>query len=350
MRIAFVVNDPSTEEHNYTTTRLAMTALNMGHEPWLLGVADFIYDPSGEILAHASSAPADRKSYKSTEKFLADLTGESARKERLSLDDIDVLFLRSDPAEDSATRPWAQTSGILFGQLAVSRGVVVLNDPFNLANALNKTYFEMFPEQVRPKTCISRDISEIKQFIGARGGKAVIKPLQGSGGQSVFLVRPEDKPNLNQMIEAVTRDGYVIAQEYLPAAAKGDIRLFVMNGRPLTHKGKTAAFRRVSKKGDMRSNLHAGGRIEPAEVDEDALQLVEMVRPKLVRDGIFLAGLDVVGDKLMEINVFSPGGLGSAHKITKVDFTERVIAALERKVQYRRYYGNKLDNADLAAL
>jgi glutathione synthase len=243
---------------------------------------------------------------------------------------------------------WAQTSGILFGQLAVRRGVLVLNDPVNLANALNKTYFQHFPEQVRPRTCISRDPEEIKEFVAAEGGKAVIKPLQGSGGSSVFLIRNEDGANLNQMIEAVIRDGYCIAQEYLPAAAEGDVRLFVMNGQPLEQGGKVAAFRRVNRTGDARSNMHSGGKSEPVEVTEEMREIVDIVGPKLVRDGMFLVGLDIVGDKLMEINVFSPGGLGSASEFTGVDFSDLVIEDLERKVVERSDVGSGLTNAEAA--
>jgi len=102
--------------------------------------------------------------------------------------------------------------------------------------------------------------------------------------------------------------------------------------------------------GDMRSNIHAGGKLREAEVTETALRVAEIVRPKLVQDGMFLAGLDIVGDKLMEINVFSPGGLGSAQKFTKVNFSRYVIEALERKVQYMQYYGRNFDNVDLCTL
>ena len=140
----------------------------------------------------------------------------------------------------------------------------------------------------------------------------MIKPLQGSGGKNVFLVGEDERANLNQMLDAVLRDGYCVAQEYLPAAAKGDVRLFVMNGRPLSCDGKIAAFRRVNKDGDARSNMHTGGESEPVEVTDKMRRLVEIVRPKLVSDGMFLVGLDIVSDKLLEINVFSPGGLGSA--------------------------------------
>ena len=178
----------------------------------------------------------------------------------------------------------------------------------------------------------------------------MLKPLQGSGGASVFLVRPDDIPNINQMIDAVSRDGFVIAQEYLPAAAEGDMRLFMMNGRPLRVKGRYAAFRRERNDGDMRSNLHAGGTLAPATVTSEALRIAEIVRPKLVQDGMFLVGLDVVGDKLMEINVFSPGGLGSAQQFTKINFCRYVIGALERKVDYVKNYGRNFDNRALATL
>ena len=100
----------------------------------------------------------------------------------------------------------------------------------------------------------------------------------------------------------------------------------------------------------LRSNVHAGGKIHQANVDEVALRLVEIVRPKLVQDGMFLVGLDIVGDKLMEINVFSPGGLGSAQRFEKVNFSQAVIHALERKVEYMSYYRRKFDNAEMATL
>lgn len=348
MRIVFVVNDVQTEQAGYTTTRLGMSAVNHGHEAWTLGVGDFVYKPDGSI--HANARAVSGKEYDSLETYMQEIQGDDARQEQVSLDDVDVLMLRNDPSEDTADRAWAQTTGILFGQLAVQRGTIVVNDPSNLANALNKTYFQHFPEQVRPKTCISRDPEEIKEFIASQGGRGVIKPLQGSGGSSVFLVRKADAPNLNQMIEAVIRDGYCIAQEYLPAAKEGDIRLFVMNGRPLEHQGKYAAFRRVNKTGDMRSNMHSGGESEAVEIDDDALRLVEMVGPKLIADGMFLVGLDIVKDKLMEINVFTPGGLGSAQQATGVDFTEIVIADLERKVRGKKYYGRNISNAQMATM
>ena len=100
----------------------------------------------------------------------------------------------------------------------------------------------------------------------------------------------------------------------------------------------------------MRSNIHAGGKKAAAEVGADALHIAEIVRPKLVQDGMFLVGLDIVGDKLMEINVFSPGGLGSAQTFEKTNFSVQVIEAIERKVNYVRFYGRNFDNVDMCTL
>jgi glutathione synthase len=268
---------------------------------------------------------------------------------RVKVDELDVLMLRNVPSDDFIARPWATQAAAEFGRVAMRHGVIVVNDPNGLAKASTKMYFQLFPKSVRPRALITRDRDEIKDF-AKEEGTVVLKPLQGSGGASVFLVRPDDMPNLNQMIDAVSRDGFVIAQEYLPAAEEGDMRLICVNGQPLRVKGKYAAFRRVRSGGDMRSNLHAGGRLAPAEITDEALHIAEIVRPKLVQDGMFFVGLDIVGDKLMEINVFSPGGLGSARKFTKVNYARTVIEALERKVGYMSFYGRNFDNVDMCTL
>jgi glutathione synthase len=343
-----VVNDLRTEEDVYTTVRLGLTATNRGHEAWFMGVGDLAYDPGGLAVARARRAPAER--YRSRESYVRAVKSPKATQERIVLDHLDILMLRNDPSQEKGHRNWAQTAGIEFARLAMRGGAVVLNDPNGLAKALNKGYLQHFPEEVRPRTLITRDRDEIKKFVSDEGGTCVLKPLQGSGGESVFLVTPDVVANLNQMIDAVSRDGYVIAQEYLPKAEHGDTRLFLMNGQPLRHRGHYAAFRRVRTGGDMRSNRHVGGEIERADLDETAFHLAEMVRPKLVQDGMFLVGLDMVGDKLMEINVFSPGGLGSAQRMEGVNFSNAVIDALERKASYSSFYRRQFDNLHMATL
>jgi glutathione synthase len=348
MKLGLVVNDVATEKPEYSTTRLALAARKRGHEVWLMGVGDLANTESGAVTARARS-PQD-KAYRSLKSFLEDVQRHDVEPEVITLDELDALMLRNDPAEDAIDRPWAQASGILFGQLAAAAGVLVVNDPVHLADAINKTYFQHFPEQVRPRTLISRTGSDIRDFVSDLGGRAVLKPLQGSGGQGVFRIDGKKGQNLNQIIETITRDGYVVVQEYLEEAERGDVRLFVMNGIPLEVDGKVAAFRRVNEGDDVRSNMHVGGRAQKVRITEEMLLVVGLARPKLIEDGMFLVGLDIVGDKLMEANVFSPGGLGSASALLEVDFAGAVIEALERKMLLRESYGHSLPNVALATM
>ncbi|HET9772573.1 MAG TPA: glutathione synthase [Acidimicrobiia bacterium] len=324
MRLGFFVNDVADERPEYTTTGLALAALARGHEVWYIGAGDFACDPEDVLSARACRAPAGEPDRKA---FL-----EALKPERIAIDDLDALWLRSDPADDVPDRFWAQTAGILFGGLAARRGVVVVNNPSGLSLALSKLYLHHFPPQVRPATLITRDAEEVRGFVADHDGRAVIKPLQGSGGHGVFIVTPHDEVNLDQMIDAVLRDGYLIVQEQLPEAADGDVRLFLLDGKPLQVDGTYAAFRRVPCEGEARANMSAGAAVEAAEVDDTILHLVDLVGPRLADDGMFLVGLDIVGDRLLEINVFSPGGFASVESLTGVDFHDIVLEALEQKV------------------
>lgn len=120
--------------------------------------------------------------------------------------------------------------------------------------------------------------------------------------------------------------------------------------RPLQVDGEYAAFRRRSTSDDVRSNMSAGGKAEKVKVTDEMLELVEAVRPKLLADGMFLVGLDIVGDKLMEVNVLSPGGLGSCQSLYGVDFAPAIIEDLERKVSVRKHYKGQIGNANLATI
>jgi glutathione synthase len=348
MRIAFFVNSVEKETVTYTTTALALTAVQRGHSVVYLEPGDFILRPDDRLAASAVVLPGNP--YKTPEKLYAALQEATAQKQTLAIDDIDILFLRNDPSLDATDRPWAANAGIMFGRLAAERGVMVVNDPDGLAQAQNKLYLQAFPEVVRPATLISRSITEIRAFIDNQPKGCIVKPLQGSGGKNVFHIATPDDFNLNQIFEAASGDGYLIAQAYIPEAKAGDVRLFLVNGRPLQRDGNYAAFRRVPAKGDVRSNIHAAGTARKVKVTDKMLALAEMVRPKLVCDGMFLVGLDIVGDKLLEINVFTPGGLTRLAAMYKVDFAATVIAALEEKLTLRQAYGMALLNTQLATL
>jgi glutathione synthase len=276
-----------------------------------------------------------KSQFASLEDYLAAVQDPGAQR-HLDLGELDVVMLRSDPAEDAGDRPWGGPAGIAFGQLIAAAGTFVVNDPGHLAYALNKAYFQHFPDAVRPRTLIARDEQMIKDFVEEHGGRAVLKPLQGSGGSGVFQVSSEESPNLGQIFEAISRDGYVVAQEFLAEAGNGDVRMFVMDGEPLKREGKYAAFRRVNEGDDLRSNMSVGGKASEVEITDEMLELVDLVKPKLIQDGMFLVGLDIVGTKLMEVNVFSPGGLGSCEQLYGTNFAESVIEELEQKVDLGR--------------
>jgi glutathione synthase len=327
MKLCFFVNDLANELPTYTTTRLAMTASARGHDVWYIDAGDFACDPDDVVRAHAWHPP---QGVTEGEAFLADAaTGE---RQRVGLDEFHAMVIRNDPADDLVERPWAQNIGLLFGELAARHGVVVLNDPVGMARAVNKLYLEHLPRSTRPESVITRNVDDVREFVERHGGEAVLKPLQGSGGEGVFFVHPEDGVNLDQMVGSLARDGYLAAQEVLPNAQDGDIRLFLVDGEPLQVDGTYAAFRRVPAEGEARSNMRAGGRPVPAEVDDAVLELVEAIRPQLVEDGMFLVGLDIIDARLVEINVFSPGGIGSCQLVTGVDFTPRIVDAIERHV------------------
>lgn len=348
MQIAFFVNSIEGEAGYYTTTALALAAIARGHDICYLTPGDFVLRPDDSLMIRATMLKGNK--YKKADAFVTALRGDQAKIETIDIGEIDILFLRNDPSEDVDERPWAAQVGTIFGRLAAERGVLTVNDPDGLARAQNKLYFQGFPEAVRPTTLISKSIEEIRAFIDQQKQGVILKPLQGSGGKNVFRIASSKEANLNQIFEAVSGEGYLIAQGYLPDATAGDVRLFLMNGKPLQRDGAYAAFRRVPAKGEVRSNMRAAGSAAAVEVTPQILAVAEVVRPKLVEDGMFLVGLDIVGNKILEINVFTPGGLPHIAELHGVDLAPDVIAALEQKVEMKRNYAGKLSNRTLATL
>ncbi|RDK85590.1 glutathione synthetase [Marinirhabdus gelatinilytica] len=346
MHIAFIINSHETEEVKYTTPTLGYAAYKRGHTVSYIGVGELGYDSDGNLMARCKTI-SDRK-FKGQETYFKAVQEQELTP--VSSENLDVLFLRNDPSDEIGEREWAQNAAFIFGEIAVRNNVLVLNHPSSLASAVNKMYFQHFPEVLRPETIITRDEKEIRDFFKKQKQKMILKPLKGSGGTNVFMMDKKNEHNLSQTIEAICRDGYVIAQAYLPAATKGDTRLILMNGEPLQVDGEYAVIQRVNAEGDIRSNIHAGGRPDTVKVTDQMLELAEIVRPKLVQDGMFLVGIDIVGDKLMEINVFSPGGLNMMGRAYERDFAKEVIIAIERKVAYKNTYEGYLENKMLATL
>jgi glutathione synthase len=344
MRAGFVVNVTGQNDASLTTYRLAASLCNAGHEVWVMSPGKFALDADGRIRNDARSVSA--RQFSSTKSFLAALNGPNRLERAIEIESLDLLWLRSNPF---ALKGWAQEASQDFARLAAQRGVTVVNDPIGLAHASSKLYVESFPEEIRPRTLITRSLAGIERFL-ADEGTIVLKPVRGFGGRGVFKVSPENRANLEQIVRSICRDGYVVAQEYLPGTEQGDTRLFLMNGLPLEHKGVHAIAQRVRTGEDLRNNVHAGGEVRQVYMNDALARVAEMVRPRLVADGMFFVGLDVVGDKLLEVNVFSPGGLADVQRLTKVDFTRAITVELERKMRLIGEAGGDLTNCERAML
>jgi glutathione synthase len=133
-----------------------------------------------------------------------------------------------------------------------------------------------------------------------------------------------------------SKNGYVMAQEYLPAVKKGDKRILLINGYPIFVGDQPAIYLRVSPKGEIRSNMHIGGRRKKAKMTASDLRIIEAIRPKLNSDGLYFVGIDIVGNKLLEVNVFCPGGINNINELYGINVGRVVIQDLERQVRFRQ--------------
>lgn len=330
MNICFYVGDVAAEKPEYTTTRLALAAARAGHDVFYSDADDFVCRPDGSVHVRARRA----RSGDTLERLLSRIQ-DAGPEDAMAVDDVDALMMRAEIGHELEGRPWAATAALIFGGMAARAGVLVVNDPEALALAADKSYLQRLPVDVRPRTLITRYRDDIKEFIENEGGRAVIKPLHGSKGHSVFVVSRDDESNLNQMIDAVLRDGYATAQEFLPGVEDGDIRVLLLDGEPLRVGDAYAAFRRRPSGGDVRSNMSAGARAEAVTFDDDLAALVGRVGPQLRSDGMLFVGLDVIDGKVIEVNAESPGGLGSTSAFGDVDFAAPVIDVLEKKATVR---------------
>lgn len=326
MRLAFLVNDVTTEVPGYTTGLLARAAARLEHRVWYVGVGD-VELGDGPLVAPAHAVewlPGDD---------LDSLTTRMQRRdpERITLDDLDAVFLRNDSIEDLQERPWASPLGVVFGQMLKARGVTVVNDPMSLIRATSKLYLEEFPEQIRPRSLVSRDPEAIARFV-REVGHSVIKPLYGAKGRNVFMIEDAAEANLAQITEAVLRDGYAIVQEFVAGGEDGDARVFLLDGRLLERDGRPAAFRRVPSGNDPRANLSTGGTALPLQITDTERGIIRAMGAKLVADGMFFVGIDVIGNKVVEINAESPGGMLSIQALYDVDHCSTVIQALADRV------------------
>ena len=349
MKICFVISDIKTETCG-TTVIILKKAHERGHEVYVMSVGDFVFHRDTDISLRCKKIPPSVKADK-VEDFWEQVQDDALKSKIVHSQEMDILFLRNNPTEETSDRHWAEHSGIAFARMIQQNGVLVLNDAFAMSHAfIDKLYFEELPSEIKPNSLITRNKEDLLKFWEDNGKKMVLKPLEGSGGQDVYLI-DKDKKNINQILETLNSKGYVIAQEFLPKVSEGDVRVILMNGKILEEDGQKAIIRRVSTdKTEFRSNLSLGAKAKKAKLTPEIEHIVSLTAPKLIRDGLFFVGLDIVDDKLIEINVLSPGGLNHCEAIGMPDFTNTVIDALERKIGYMKHYKNKLSNRVLATM
>ncbi|MCR6497257.1 glutathione synthase [Thermomonas sp. S9] len=206
-----------------------------------------------------------------------------------------VVLMRSDPPVDA---DYLHDTQLLT--LAQRQGAFVVNDPQGLRDFNEKLAALLFP-QCCPPTLVSRDAGALKAFV-AEHGEAVLKPLDGMGGRSIFRARAFD-PNLNVILETLTAGGrhLAMAQRYLPEIAQGDKRILLVDGEPVDY-----CLARIPQGDEFRGNLAAGGRGEGRPLSERDRWIAAQVGPEMQRRGMLFVGLDVIGDYLTEVNVTSP--------------------------------------------
>jgi len=181
----------------------------------------------------------------------------------------------------------------------------------------------LFPELI-PDTLVSADASQIKSFLSDVGGRAVIKPIDGHGGAGIFVLEDGDL-NLNSHIETVTRHGQRLAmvQRYLPEVKEGDKRILLIGGEPV------GVINRLPPEGDARSNIHVGGHVVAAELDAMDREIIAAMRSRLMADGLYFVGLDVIGGKLTEVNVTSPTGIQQMSRLQAENVEAKVLRWVE---------------------
>jgi len=243
--------------------------------------------------------------------------------ERLELAALDAIFIRKDPPFDA---------GYLYLTQQLDRvkdRVLVVNDPRGIRDANEKLFAFNFQEHT-PRSLVSASQKEILEFVSEVGGNAVLKPLDGAGGSGVVTLTLGDR-NARSLVDIWTNEGkrLAIVQEYQPAVRVGDKRVLLLDGRPL------GAILRVPREDDVRANIHAGGTVKPTELTPAEAAIVGAVAPKLVEHGLYFVGLDLIGEKLIEVNVTSPTGIQELARFMGRPVEQDVIRWVEAKVRAR---------------
>ncbi|MEX1660262.1 glutathione synthase [Thioclava sp. 15-R06ZXC-3] len=236
----------------------------------------------------------------------------------VDLADWDVVWLRQDPPFDMG---YITTTHLLE---RIHPATLVVNDPFWVRNSPEKLLVLNFPD-LTPPTLVARDLATIRAF-KAQHGDIILKPLYGNGGAGVFRLDPNDRnlSSLHELFMGINNEP-LIAQKFLPAVAKGDKRIILVDGEPV------GAINRVPAAGETRSNMHVGGRPEKVALSARDREICAAIGPVLREKGQIFVGIDVIGDWLTEINVTSPTGIQELERFDGVNIAAQIWEAIEAK-------------------
>ena len=287
--------------------------------PANLTIRDSVTNAFCNVITRMEKVPSSLKAFYNKAKL---------REEMLPLAGFDAIFFRANPPLDP----------IMLNFLdSVKDDVFIVNSLEGMREANNKLYTAAFGDahsNIIPNTHVSKNKEYlVKQIKESKSDKMILKPLNGFGGSGVILIEKSAMSNINSLLDFYITSGdgssnYVILQDYIEGADQGDIRILMINGEPV------GAMRRVPGSDDHRSNVSAGGSVQKHTLSKVEKALCKQIGPKLVKDGLYFVGIDVIGGKLVEVNVMSPGGITYINKVykNKVKVEERVIDFLESKV------------------
>ncbi len=287
--------------------------------PSNLTIRDSVTNAFCTVVGRMDKVPNSLKAFYSKAKL---------REEMLPLAGFDAIFFRANPPLDP----------IMLNFLdSVKDDVFIVNSLQGMREANNKLYTAAFGDahsNIIPNTHVSKNKDYLVQQIReSKSDKMILKPLNGFGGSGVILIEKSAMNNIKSLLDfyITNADGssnYVILQDYIEGADQGDVRVLLLNGEPV------GAMKRVPGSDDHRSNVSAGGSVQKHTLTKAEKALCKQIGPKLVNDGLYFVGIDVIGGKLVEVNVMSPGGITYINKVykPKVRVEEKVIDFLESKV------------------
>jgi len=314
VRIGFVITRAASLDVTWTTPALVLAALERGHEVRLVERNDFEVDATGRLVARAWAldppAPA-------LDDFIAALKRRTARRAFIDVGRLDLLLLRSAPLTPDL---------LTFAALARDRDVHVVNDPDGILRVNSKAWLAQLPDVPTPPTLVTRSAGAAEVFYGQQRKGVVVKPARGSGGRAVSFVPSRQADRFEKAFETARRPGgHVVVQAYLPAAEVGEKRLLWLDGRIL------GGYLRRRAPGEFRHNLKQGATAVPAQVTDGERALLAPLAPHLLQAGIRFAGLDLIGDHLVEVNALNPGGTFHTDRLTGSRHADTVIEHFEQR-------------------